>query len=410
MKITLLVHRIANRAGGAERVVVNVANQLALHGHKVEVVTFETTDGQPFYPLDSAVDYRNVGIMDMVKPGFLKKQMTALTKWCHTRAGIPPLGHIAWRLMNGTAIRRLESHLSDNPTELLISFLPSAFTIGAEVARRLRIPHILSCHNVPEEDFENPARWDQNPVDKRRRMEAMRESAAITVILPEFVDWFPESLKPKVKVIRNFINRPTNSYPPVAERKKRVLAVGRYSDAKDHETLLRAWKLIEKDFRDWVVEIYGEGPLARPLDTLIGELGLKNRLFLRPPSSEIWDLYGTSRIFCIPSKFEGFGLVTAEAMACGAPAVGFLSCPGTNRIILDGQTGVLVDCPDEGKVEALADALSRLIRDPERCARFSAASYEAAENYFVENRIEDWLALVEFAIPDRVRGTHSSPK
>lgn len=395
MKITLLIQRIANRAGGAERVVVNVANQLVRHGWKVEILAFESTDGLPFYPLDSAVDYRNLGIMDAGKPAFLKKRMSALSKWCQSRAGLPLLGHVAWYLSYGTSVRRLRLYLEDHPSDLLIAFLPSTFTLTAKVAACLGLPYILSCHNVPEEDFENPARWDQNPIDKRRRRQALQRCSAITVILPEFVDWFSEDVRNKVKVIRNFITRPSETYPPLAERMTRILAVGRYTDPKDHETLLRAWKRIEGDFQDWIVEIYGEGPLARQLNSLIEELGLKGRVLLKPPCSEIWKLYGNSRLFCIPSKFEGFGLVTAEAMACGTPAVGFLSCPGTNRIIIHGETGVLVDCEDAGKPAALAESLAELIRDPDLCARYSSRSLEVAEGYYVEQRVQDWLDLIE---------------
>ncbi len=400
MKITLLIQRIANRAGGAERVVVNVANQLSRRGEKVEVLAFETTDGPPFYPLDSAVDYRNLGIMDRTGATLLEKRKAALTKWCQTRSKSPLLGWLAWRLTYGRSVKRLRAHLESNPSDLLIAFLPSTFTITAPVAHQLGLPFILSCHNVPEEDFENPERWDQNPVDKRRRHDALRGAAGITVILPEFREWFPDDIRDKVSVIRNFITRPDKDYPPLDERKKRILAVGRFSTPKDHETLLRAWKLIAAQFPDWTVEIYGEGPLGGQLKGVISQLGLQSCASLHPPSSEIWDLYGDSQIFCIPSKFEGFGLVTAEAMACGTPAVGFLSCPGTNRLILHGQTGILVDCPADQKIPALAEALKQIIHNEPLRLQYSSQSLDEAENYYVEHRIQDWLSLVDTIRPD----------
>lgn len=395
MKITLLIQRIANRAGGAERVVVNVANQLSRNGAKVEVLAFETTDGRPFYPLDCAVDYRNLGIMSLEGPTGFERRRRAITKWFQTRSHFPLLGRLAWHRVYGQSVKRLRAHLESQPSDLLIAFLPSSFTITAKVAGNLGLPFILSCHNVPEEDFENPERWDQNPVDKIRRLESLRRADAITVILPEFRNWFPEKIRGKVHVIRNFITRPPVSYPPLGGRTKRILAVGRYSTPKDHETLLRAWSLIAEDFPDWVVEIYGEGPLGCKLSGIIDQLGIQSSTSLQPPSSEIWDLYGDSRIFCIPSIFEGFGLVTAEAMACGTPAVGFKSCPGTNRIILDGETGVLVDCQNDQKIPRLAEALKHLMLDEPLCQRYATRSLAEAESYFVENRIADWFALVD---------------
>jgi glycosyltransferase involved in cell wall biosynthesis len=282
----------------------------------------------------------------------------------------------------------------------LIAFLPSTFTIVARAARKLGIPYILSCHNVPEQDFESPDRWDQNPVEKRRRLESLEHAAAITVILPEFREWFPEKIRHKVHTIRNFITTPPAAYPDIEGRRKRVLAVGRISAAKDHEVLIRAWHLIHDRFPEWVVEIYGEGPLKQSLVDLIAKLSLKSRVILKPPTSDIWSLYGDSQIFCIPSKFEGFGLVTVEAMACGTPAIGFHSCPGTNRLIQDRQTGLLVECDDAGKVASLAQALERLIGDSSLRKKFSIRSLAEAENYFVEHCIEDWFNLID-SIPNK---------
>ena len=65
----------------------------------------------------------------------------------------------------------------------------------------------------------------------------------------------------------------------------------------------------------------------------------------------------------ISSTYEAFGLVTAEAMSHGLPVVGFADCPGTNELIQDGDTGVLVN-PKDDRVNELAAVLAQLIKDP----------------------------------------------
>lgn len=395
MKISLLIKRIANIAGGAERVVVNVANQLAERGHAVEILTFEATSGSPFYPLHHSVDHRNLGISIQAGPTIMERRKPALASWCNKRSANPLLARISWRLTYQADIRRLRTHLEHHPRDLLVSFLPNTFNITARVAQELGIPYILSCHNVPERDFESSDRWDQNPFEKRMRLGSFKRATAITVILDEFRDWFPPDIRKKVHTIRNFINRPHAPLTPYLLRPLTVVAVGRYSAAKDHEVLLRAWQLIQPEFPAWRLEIYGDGPLKKSLHSLIEKLGIQHTAALRPPTSEIWEIYGNSQIFCIPSKFEGFGLVTAEAMACGTPSVGFKSCPGTNRIIKDGQVGILVDCEDRQKVEALAKNLARLMADPSLRETFSNQSFAEAEEDFVEHRIQDWFNLID---------------
>ena len=63
MKISLYIERIAKRSGGAERVVVNLANQLSIHDYDVEIVCYEDTEGAIFYKLDSKVSYRNLKVV-----------------------------------------------------------------------------------------------------------------------------------------------------------------------------------------------------------------------------------------------------------------------------------------------------------------------------------------------------------
>jgi glycosyltransferase involved in cell wall biosynthesis len=77
-------------------------------------------------------------------------------------------------------------------------------------------------------------------------------------------------------------------------------------------------------------------------------------------TKNIAEEFSKSSIFVLSSRFEGFGLVLAEAMSCGLPCVSF-DCPfGPRDIITDGEDGFLVE---NGNIEALSKSIEQLIAD-----------------------------------------------
>ena len=96
----------------------------------------------------------------------------------------------------------------------------------------------------------------------------------------------------------------------------------------------------------------------------------RSRCDLHGRTDNVETAYVNSSIFVLSSRFEGFGMVLTEAMACGLPVVSF-DCPwGPRSIINDSADGLLVE---NGNVEALADGLIRLIGDGDLRRRMGSA-------------------------------------
>ncbi|WP_034434300.1 glycosyltransferase, partial [Candidatus Contendibacter odensensis] len=103
-------------------------------------------------------------------------------------------------------------------------------------------------------------------------------------------------------------------------------------------------------------------------------------------------LYSHAAIFCCPSIYEPFGIINLEAMACGTPVVGS-AVGGINEVVVDGETGFLVDphlsmeSPHDPIAPArfehgLADAINRLAADPDLCERMGQAGRERVERHY----------------------------
>jgi glycosyltransferase involved in cell wall biosynthesis len=139
-----------------------------------------------------------------------------------------------------------------------------------------------------------------------------------------------------------------------------ILSVGSLEPGKNRERLLEAFArlrarglehmLVVAGQRAWRYE--GEGPLAQRLG-----LAESVRFLGHVPQADLPALYSAAEIFAFPSLYEGFGLPTLEAMACGTPVVAS-NVSAVPEVV--GDAAIQVSPLD---VEALADAMERLLRD-----------------------------------------------
>lgn len=123
--------------------------------------------------------------------------------------------------------------------------------------------------------------------------------------------------------------------PPV------VLGVGRLVPAKDFATLLRAFAIVRAQ-RPTRLVILGEGEQRALLERLAGELGIANDVQMPGFVANPYQYMRAARVFALSSRWEGFGNVLAEAMACGAPVVSTDCASGPAEILEDGKWGQLV--------------------------------------------------------------------
>src|SRR5574344_718945 len=169
----------------------------------------------------------------------------------------------------------------------------------------------------------------------------------------------------KAVVIPNMINQPLISESRKHETYKRIICVGRISRVKGYDLLIEAWHEIYKKYPEWRIDIFGNGDMEDEIRGKIRELHLSN-IFLKGLTDNVYVEYIESDFLVLSSRFEGFGLVLAEAMSCGIPCVAF-DCPcGPADIIHNKEDGLLVE---NGNIDKMAESISWMIEHEEERLR-----------------------------------------
>lgn len=173
---------------------------------------------------------------------------------------------------------------------------------------------------------------------------------------------------------------------------KRVVSIGRYAYDKGNDLLLRAWAIIENQAPDWTLDVYGNGDRVSYQQQLV-ELGIdQQRCHLYGPTTDVKKAYLNSSLFVLPSRFEGFGLVLIEAMACGVPVIAFDCENGPRSIINHGASGFLIPPFD---VEAMADKILLLMRDDTLRKAMGFKAQKAACQYDIDTVGKLWKQLFD---------------
>ncbi|MBB6245468.1 glycosyltransferase [Rhodanobacter sp. A1T4] len=140
----------------------------------------------------------------------------------------------------------------------------------------------------------------------------------------------------------------------------RIVAVGRLTPQKGFDILVNAMARVRGS---WQLAIWGDGAERPRLTRLVAELGLQDRIQLCGYAPDPFRAMRDADVFVMPSRYEGFGNVLVEALACQCQIVA-TDCPhGPREILQDGRLGELVPVED---ADAMAAAIERVMSGQRR--------------------------------------------
>jgi glycosyltransferase involved in cell wall biosynthesis len=175
---------------------------------------------------------------------------------------------------------------------------------------------------------------------------------------------------------------------PCPRERPFIVTAGRLTRQKGHDLLIAAFAA-SRAARDLDLVILGEGPLEGELRMQAAALGVSDRVLFPGFQTNPWAWFARARLFVLASRWEGFGNVVTEAMACGAPVLSADCDFGPREQITHGETGWLV-APNS--TAALEQGFDVLLGDPQLSRRLAAAGRMRAMSFDVGPIAESYTA------------------
>lgn len=369
--ILILLRNLSN--GGAEKLLINLANELALKYNVIVITANKQNCDYNFNGKVIEIPNLDVDMLSIKRVRYLKKKYNIT----HSLSG-----SISYNYLN--------------------------------VASRYKDKVIISVHNMLSfkvQISDNDKKTISNLQKRQKRIVLANEFAdTITCVSKEVAEeqniYFGAS-KRKIKVIYNFIDFQQISKEKKLneDKSKIIITAGRIEKVKNQISLIKAFKLVLKKHPDAKLWILGRGSEEENLKKLIKKLKLESNVFLLGFKQNIYEYLKQANIFILTSKYEGMPVVLIEAMACSLPVISTDCSAGPREIIAPDtdyrkktnkidkcEYGILIPpISDSDKYEKnIAQALLELLDNQKLEKYYQNQSFKRAKDFDKKIILKQW--------------------
>lgn len=374
------------QGGGAERVIVSLANKLSEIGYHVDILVC-------YSELMAYIPNSKVNVYNLSGKIIEKKIYTAVSQNSTVGNKTKKKKSVITLLHEGISERRdcyrrgkqLADFINANDIDTVVSFLTSSNILATIAKQYVGARIIISERCAPNESFlhERGSGW------------ALRQYSRADAIVFQTIDakmCYPKQIRNKGYVIPNPIN-PNLPLPYSGKRERTIVSFGRLASQKNLSMLIRAFAEVYKQHRDYQLKLYGNGPCRSELEELSRSLEIGDAVIIDDYKPNIHEIIKNSAMYVSSSNYEGISNSMLEAMAIGLPVI-CTDCPvgGAKLVIRDGVNGLLVAVGDE---KALIEKMNCLIEDDEYAKSLGEHAVEIRNEYSIDAVVQMWLKVME---------------
>ena len=339
---------------GAQRVIINLTESLLSKGHQVVIVT--TTVYEPEYDLPRGAK--------RIFPDITEEEITDN------------------RIVNfKRRFMKLRNVWKTEKPDVIISFIGKNNFMAILTAWGLKIPVITSVRGEPKAEY-------YSKLQELLAKTLMGKADGIILQTPDAKAYFPKWIQKKAVILENPLNPEFIDEYYTGERKNEIVSVGRIDANKNQKLIVEAFEKIAEEIPNVNLIIYGGGDGKEKLEDYVNKSRYKERVQLPGPVSDVKDRIQKVKLFVLSSNTEGMPNALMEALALGIPCIS-TDCPcGGPRMLMEGkENGILVPV---GDVDAMAEAMKKLLTDEKFWQKCSENAYKASEELHPNSINRKW--------------------
>lgn len=409
MKIIFIQHNsFLNGNGGSEKMCTFLANSFSEKGHEVSIAVNQKEGGSPVFPLNSDIKVDNIynARVDQIEllpivnysgknpiawlVGKIKKKYTKQVNKNKCRA-FPDGYQGVYKHNLKKRSEQWYAYLKAAEPDLIIT-MSTASLLEITYDNTLDIPIINSVNGRPDYDYEDVF-GRRDPLEKNLLKNSYSRLSGIQILLDDYDKFLPDTFKGKVFVIGNPFPEvdTTEHVDHQIEKSQYVIShLGRLdNDCKQQTLAIEAFHRACSENSEWRLDLWGTGADRDMIQQKIAELALGDKVALKGFCTDPIAVLKNADIFLFPSRYEGFPLALGEAMSVGLPAIGLGSCSGVNKLIVDGESGYLVE-----NVEAMAFRLKQLMNNSALRQEMGKRGVELMRAYTPASVLAKWDELI----------------
>ncbi len=365
--------------GGAERVMVNLANYLYEQGHNVTFVT--TYLAKEEYQVEHAA-------WKQVPAGYPNAELACDTNedpvWIDPEGGEKGgIKRIFSALLKSEQKSRAENlrlrkqKLTNIWRELrpdvVLSFIGKNNIMAISTAGKEGINVVVSVRANPYMEYDNVSL-------KAGMLATFGRAAGVVVQTTDAAKFFPPYIRKKCVILPNSINPTFIRHRYVGDREKSIVMVGRMDENKNHALVMEVFADVMKTgFDNYKLKFFGDGPDRLKLQRLSVYLGIDRNVEFAGSVEHVAEHIEKATMFILFSDQEGMPNSLIEAMSLGLPCISSdCPCGGPKDLIVDGENGILVPVRDK---DALKKAILQLLKDPSYADKLGANATKVQEKY-----------------------------
>lgn len=188
-------------------------------------------------------------------------------------------------------------------------------------------------------------------------------------------------------------NLSIDSFLAIPDRKKEISWVGRMINVhKRMDVAVKAFSIVHRQYPEYVLSFYGDGPDLNATKGLVKEYGLEKSVLFHGMVNNAMDFVRKARISLMTSDFEGIPNVIIESFSAGTPVVSTDCSPGGARVLIqDSYNGFVVPV---GDYKSLANRILNLLSDEKRSEEFILRSKEKMDSLDYNRILDEWNSFI----------------